>query len=58
MYMQILKAKRIHVGQSKERLVKGLDVLCKARIEIEKLEKQISAMAPVLAVTITALAET
>jgi dynein heavy chain len=39
MYMQILKAKRIFVGQSKERLVKGLDVLGKAGIEIEKLEK-------------------
>jgi len=58
MYMQILKAKRIFVGQSKERLVKGLDVLGKAGIEIEKLEKQISDMAPVLAVTKAALAET
>ena len=58
MYMQILKAKRIFVCQSKERLVKGLDVLGKAGIEIEKLEKQISDMAPVLAVTKAALAET
>lgn len=58
MYMQILKAKRIFVGQSKERLVKGLDVLGKAGIEIEKLEKQISDMAPVLKVTKAALAET
>ena len=58
MYMQILKAKRIFVCQSKERLVKGLYVLGKAGIEIEKLEKQISDMAPVLAVTKAALAET
>jgi len=58
MYMQILKAKRIFVGQSKERLVKGLDVLSKAGVEIAKLEKQISDMAPVLAATKAALAET
>jgi len=39
MYMQILKKKRVDVGQSKQRLVVGLDVLGKAAIEIEKLEK-------------------
>lgn len=48
MYMQILKKKRVDVGQSKQRLVVGLDVLGKAAIEIEKLEKQISDMAPIL----------
>jgi len=58
MYMMILKAKRVFVGQSKERLVKGLDVLSKAGIEIAKLEQQISDMAPVLATTKAALAET
>lgn len=58
MYMTILKQKRIDVGQSKERLVKGLDVLGKAGIEIAKLEKLISDMAPILVVTKKTLAET
>lgn len=40
-YKNILEKKRIEVGQNKQRLVVGLDVLAKAAIEISKLEGQI-----------------
>ena len=42
MYNVILKQKRIDVGESKVRLVKGLEVLGKAGVEIAKLETQIA----------------
>lgn len=41
MYRIILKTKRISVGESKQRLVTGLDVLAKAAVEIAKLENEI-----------------
>jgi len=51
MYRLILKQKRKDVGESKQRLVTGLDVLAKAAVEIAKLETEIQIMAPELAVT-------
>lgn len=57
MYKSILKDKRKHVGESKQRLVTGLDVLAKAAVEISKLENQIQVMAPELAITKKKLAE-
>jgi len=57
-YKIILETKRVEVGQNKQRLVVGLDVLAKAAVEIEKLEIQIQDMAPVLEKTKIALAET
>jgi len=41
MYRVILKQKRISVGESKQRLVTGLEVLAQAAIEISKLENEI-----------------
>jgi hypothetical protein len=41
MYRSILKQKRIDVGESKQRLVTGLDVLGQAAVEIAKLENEI-----------------
>jgi hypothetical protein len=58
MYRTILKHKRIDVGESKQRLVTGLDVLSQAAVEIAKLENEIQVMAPELAVTKKTLAET
>lgn len=58
MYKQILKTKRVDVGQSRQRLVTGLEVLAQAAVEIAKLENEIQVMAPELAVTKKALAET
>jgi dynein heavy chain len=58
MYRQILKTKRIDVGQSRQRLVTGLEVLAQAAVEIAKLENEIQVMAPELAATKKTLAET
>ena len=58
MYRLILKQKRKDVGESKQRLVTGLDVLAKAAVEIAKLENEIQIMAPELAETKRILAET
>ena len=58
MYRVILKQKRIDVGQSRQRLVTGLDVLGQAAVEIAKLEEEIQVMAPELAITKKTLAET
>jgi len=41
MYKSILKTKRVDVGQSRQRLVTGLDVLGQAAVEISKLEEEI-----------------
>lgn len=58
MYRVILKQKRISVGESKQRLVTGLEVLAQAAVEISKLENEIQVMAPELAITKKTLAET
>jgi dynein heavy chain len=50
-FAKILKEKRTYVTQQKQRLVGGLDVLDKAGIEIEKLNKEIIAMTPELEAT-------
>lgn len=50
-FAKILKEKRVYVSQQKQRLVGGLDVLEKAGIEIEKLNKEIIAMTPTLEAT-------
>lgn len=57
-YKSILKQKRIDVGQSKQRLVTGLEVLAQAAVEIQKLETEIQVMAPELAETKKTLAAT
>lgn len=57
-YQTILKTKRTDVGQSKQRLVTGLEVLAQAAVEIQKLENEIQIMAPELAMTKKTLAET
>lgn len=58
MYRVILVQKRKQVGESKARLVKGLEVLQQAAVEISKLENEIQVMAPELAITKKTLAET
>jgi dynein heavy chain len=57
-YGKILKKQRKTVGDQKMRLVKGLDVLEKAQIEIDILKKQISEAAPELAKTKAEVQET
>ena len=50
-YATILRNKRKTIEFSKNRLVKGLEVLEKAAVEIAKLKEHIDAMAPELEVT-------
>jgi len=50
-YATILRNKRKTIEFSKTRLVKGLEVLEKAAIEIAKLKDHIDKMAPELAAT-------
>lgn len=57
-YAKILKEKRVYVTQQKQRLVGGLDVLQKAGVEIEKLNKQIMEMTPELEATQKEVSET
>lgn len=57
-FAKILKEKRVYVSQQKQRLVGGLDVLEKAGIEIEKLNKEIIEMTPHLEATQKEVAET
>lgn len=57
-YGKILKSKRTEVSNSKTRLVKGLDVLEKAQVEIDKLKLAIQEAAPKLAETKKEVAKT
>jgi dynein heavy chain len=57
-YAKILRDKRDQIMRAKNRLVKGLEVLKEAGIEIAKLNDHITAMAPELEVTKKDVAET
>jgi len=57
-YATILKSKRRSINFAKDRLVKGLEVLEKAGVEISSLKTHIDAMAPELEVTKKDVAET
>lgn len=57
-YSTILRSKRKTISFSKNRLVKGLEVLEKAGIEIAKLKDHIDKMAPELEITKKDVAKT
>jgi hypothetical protein len=58
MYKTILTEKRETTSMAKTRLVKGLDVLQQAAVEIASLQKSINEMAPKLEATKKELAAT